>query len=149
LAGGSGNFAIKIIDMKKVFAFAFFATSFFPCFSQVPYHVVFDVTSKDTMTHKMIIRWLKEVSANKDAKMEVVFYGQSLDMITNGNSVVTNDVKMLASNPNISFKVCAIAMKNNNVTKEQLIPGVMIVPDGIYELVVKQKQGWGYIKAAR
>jgi uncharacterized protein len=140
----------KSFAMKKAFIVAVTLVSFFQCFSQVPYNVVFDVTSKDTMTHKMVIRWLKEITDSRpDAKLEVVFYAQSLDMITNGNSVVANDVKMFAARPNVSFRVCEIAMKNNGVTKDQLISGVTTVPDGIYELVVKQKQGWGYIKAAR
>ena len=49
-------------------------------------------------------------------------------------------------NPRVSFKVCEIAMKNQNVAKSQLLPTVMTVPDGIGEIVSKQNQGWGYIK---
>jgi intracellular sulfur oxidation DsrE/DsrF family protein len=37
-------------------------------------------------------------------------------------------------------------MEHNNVDSSQLIPGVGIVPDGIYEIVKKQREGWGYIK---
>jgi intracellular sulfur oxidation DsrE/DsrF family protein len=44
--------------------------------------------------------------------------------------------------------VCAIALKNNDLEKSQLLPGVQVVPDGIYELVSKQQQHWGYIKAS-
>ena len=33
--------------------------------------------------------------------------------------------------------------------KSQLLEGVGTVPDGIYEIISKQHQGWGYIKAAR
>jgi intracellular sulfur oxidation DsrE/DsrF family protein len=40
-----------------------------------------------------------------------------------------------------------VALKNNHVDKSQLLPGVETVPDGIYEIISKQKQGWGYIKA--
>jgi intracellular sulfur oxidation DsrE/DsrF family protein len=40
-------------------------------------------------------------------------------------------------------------MKNNNVTADQLLPGIHVVPDGIYEIITKQREGWGYIKAAR
>ena len=40
-------------------------------------------------------------------------------------------------------------MKRNNIDKSQLIPGVEIVPDGIYEIILKQREGWGYIKVAR
>ena len=50
-------------------------------------------------------------------------------------------------NPNVSFKVCEIAMKNQKVEKSQLLPNVGTVPDGIGEIVAKQTHGWGYIKA--
>jgi intracellular sulfur oxidation DsrE/DsrF family protein len=48
--------------------------------------------------------------------------------------------------PNVTFKVCAIALKNNSVDKSQLMPQVQVVPDAIRELVEKQQEGWGYIK---
>jgi uncharacterized protein len=113
------------------------------------YKVVFDVTSKDTNDHKAVIRWLNEITqSTPDAQLEVVFYAQSLGMVTNGKSTVADAVTNFAKNKNISFKVCAIAMKNQNVDKSQLLPGVGIVPDGIYEIISKQKQGWGYIKAS-
>jgi intracellular sulfur oxidation DsrE/DsrF family protein len=37
-------------------------------------------------------------------------------------------------------------MKNQGITESQLISGVGMVPDGIYELISKQREGWGYIK---
>lgn len=40
-----------------------------------------------------------------------------------------------------TFKVCAVALKNQNVDKSQLMPGIEIVPDGIYEIISKQKEG--------
>ena len=42
-------------------------------------------------------------------------------------------------NPNLAFRVCAIALRNNSVDKSQLLPGVETVPDGIYEIVLKQR----------
>jgi intracellular sulfur oxidation DsrE/DsrF family protein len=39
-------------------------------------------------------------------------------------------------------------MKRMNVDKSQLIPGVEVVPDGIYEIISKQRENWGYIKVA-
>jgi uncharacterized protein len=124
------------------------------CFSsllqaQKDYKVVFDLTSRDSVDHKNIIRWLNEITAAEpNANLEVVLYGKSLDMVTKDKSVVSNAVQQLASKPNVAFKVCAIAMKNNNVDKSQLIQGVQVVPDGIYEIIAKQKEGWGYIKAS-
>jgi hypothetical protein len=39
-------------------------------------------------------------------------------------------------------------MKSQKVDVSQLLPGVQTVPDGIYEIITKQKEGWGYIKAS-
>lgn len=114
------------------------------------YRVVFDVTSKDSMVHKAVIRWINEISVpNPDAKLEVVFYSQSLDMITKNKSAVAADVMRLAQNKNIIFRVCEMAMKSHHIEKADLIPGVGTVPDGIYELITRQREGWGYIKASQ
>jgi intracellular sulfur oxidation DsrE/DsrF family protein len=113
------------------------------------YKVVFDLTSKDTADHKAVIRWLNGISqSNADARLEVVFYGQSLGMVTKDKSTVAEDIKKLTANKNISFKVCEAAMKRQNIDKSQLLPGIETVPDGIYEIMLKQNEGWGYIKAA-
>ena len=115
-----------------------------------PYKVVFDVTTKDTIVHQMVIRWVKEIlSTSPTANVEIVFYAKSLDMITKDKSVVADDVIQLAANKNVSFKVCEVAMKNNMVEKNQLLKGVETVPDGIYEIISRQHDGWGYIKATR
>ena len=134
---------------KSIFIIALVFLSSHFLMGQTPdYKVVFDITSKDTSDHKAVIRWLTEISnSTPDAQLEVVFYAQSLGMVTKDKSAVADAVTGLAKNKNISFKVCAIAMKNQNVEKSQLLPGVEIVPDGIYEIISKQKQGWGYIKA--
>ena len=145
-------FTTKIFIMKKnIFIMGLLLLSFFSLHAQAPdYKVVFDLTSNDTMNHKAVIRWLNEISkSNPDAKMEVVFYGQSLDMVEKNKSIVADDVTKFAAGKNISFKVCEIAMKNHHVDKADLLPGVEIVPDGIYEIITKQREGWGYIKASR
>lgn len=112
-----------------------------------PYRVVFDLTSRDTLEQKAVLRWLKEVgSSSPSAQMEVVMYGKGFELVMPERSAFVNDVKEAMKNPNVSFKVCAIALKNNNIDKSQLLPGVQTVPDGIYELVSKQQDHWGYIK---
>ena len=114
------------------------------------YKVVFDLTSRDTVDQKNMIRWLKEISeSNPDAKLEVVMYAKGLELAVKDKSLVADDVTRLATNKNITFSVCAVAMKNNNITADQLLPGILVVPDGIYEIITKQWEGWGYIKAAR
>jgi intracellular sulfur oxidation DsrE/DsrF family protein len=112
-----------------------------------PYRVVFDLTSRDSLEQKAVLRWIKEVgTASPDAQMEVVMYAKGFDLVMPERSAYIADVKEAMKNPNVAFKVCAIALKNNNVDKSQLLPGVQTVPDGIHELVMKQQDHWGYIK---
>ncbi len=112
-----------------------------------PYRVVFDLTSRDTLEQKAVLRWLREVGASSpDAQMEVVMYGKGFELVMPERSAYLADVKEAMKNPNIMFKVCAIALRNNSIDKSQLLPGVQTVPDGIYELVLKQQDHWGYIK---
>jgi intracellular sulfur oxidation DsrE/DsrF family protein len=111
------------------------------------YKVVFDLTSKDSLDQQAVMRWVKEIrGANPDAQVEVVMYGKGFNLVMPEKSSMSSDVKAALANPNTKFAVCAVAMKNNNVTMNQLFPGVKTVPDGIYELITKQREGWGYIK---
>ena len=117
---------------------------------QSDYKVVFDLTSRDTLDQKNLVRWLTEISnVNPEAKMEVVMYSKGLELVVKDKSCVAEEINRLSANKNISFKVCALAMKNNNISRDQFLAGVEIVPDGIYEIISRQKEGWGYIKAAR
>jgi uncharacterized protein len=117
---------------------------------KAPYNVVIDITSKDTVVHQMVVNWVKEITtADPNANVEVVFYGKSLDMITRDNSKVAAEVTKYAGSKKVAFKVCQVAMKKNGIETSQLLPGVQTVPDGIYEIISRQHDGWGYIKAGR
>jgi len=124
-----------------------FSTQF--AFSQKDYKVVFDLTSGDTLSQQTAIRWVNEiVKAEPTAQVEVVMFGKGLPLAVKDKSAVATDVTTLATNKNVAFKVCAVAMANQKIDKAQLLPGVQTVPDGIYEIVSKQQQGWGYIKVS-
>lgn len=113
------------------------------------YKVVFDMTSKDSVNQQSLIRQLDLISkSNANAKLEVVIYGQGLNLVVKGKTMQEPAINQLLAGKQISFKVCEMTMKRNNVEKAQLIPGVEIVPDGIYEIFSKQREGWGYIKVA-
>ena len=112
-----------------------------------PYRVVFDLTSRDSLEQKAVLRWIHEVgTASPNADMEVVMYGKGFELVMPDKSAFVADVKEAMKNPHVAFKVCAIALRNNNVDKSQLLPGVQTVPDGIREIVSKQQEHWGYIK---
>ena len=112
-----------------------------------PVKIVFDVTSKDTLTHQAVLRHVSGMAeAYPDALLEVVIYGGAWPMVVAGKSTRVNEVAKLADQKNISFKICAITMDRFNIEDNELVKGVEVVPDGIIEIVTLQNEGWGYIK---
>jgi intracellular sulfur oxidation DsrE/DsrF family protein len=117
---------------------------------KAPYRVVIDVTSSDTVVHQMVARWLAGITTTTpDAQVEVVFFGGSLDMVTQGRSVVSKDLAAYANDDRVHLVACEGTLKRKQVSKDQLLQGVGTVPDGLYQLVQRQYEGWAYIKAAR
>jgi intracellular sulfur oxidation DsrE/DsrF family protein len=115
-----------------------------------PYKVVFDITSSDTAAQKAVIRQMRGISQSRpDAQLEVAIYGEALPMVMKERSILADAIQELSSSKKASFKVCAATMKRNNIDKSQLIAGVDVVPDAIFEIVTKQHEGWGYIKVAQ
>lgn len=134
--------------IKCLLAFVFITTGLL-CAQQTDYRVVFDMSTRDSISQQAVIREVALITReNPAAKLEVVVYGQALNMLTKAKSNQADDIQHLAANPNISFKVCAFTLKRYNVTEADLLPGVQVVPDGIYEIITKQREGWGYIKVA-
>jgi len=129
-----------------IFCLLLFACSL--TFAQAtPYKVVFDLTSRDSLEQLSVMRWVKEISAAKPAaKLEIVMYGKGFELVMPAKSTMLPAVKEAMKNPNVSFTVCETAMKNNKISRDQLLSGINTVPDGIYEIISKQREGWGYIK---
>jgi intracellular sulfur oxidation DsrE/DsrF family protein len=136
--------------MKKIVSstVAFFLCSF-ALLAQKDYKVVFDLTSGDSLSQQTAIRWVNEVlKAEPTSQVEVVMFGKGTPLAVKDKSAVADAVASLANNKNVAFKICAVAMQNQKIDKSQLLPGIQTVPDGIYEIVSKQREGWGYIKVA-
>ncbi|WP_242086419.1 DsrE family protein [Aestuariivivens sediminis] len=115
-----------------------------------PVKIVFDVTSNNTKVHESAIRHVKAMSnAYPDSKFEVVMYSGAMDMVLKDKSTVGDDLEMLAKMDNIDFVICEGTMKRHDVDSTQLLSGVKSVPDGILEIIQKQKEGWGYIKESQ
>lgn len=113
-----------------------------------PYKVVFDLTTDDPQDQAAVLRWIGEVAAvNPENEIEVVMYGRGLGLVVSGRSTLADDVKQATGRPHVSLRVCEIALRNQKIDRSQLLPNVSTVPDGIGEIVEKQRDGWGYIKA--
>lgn len=133
--------------MNKLLILLLIAVPAFGFGQKKPVRIVFDVTSKDPETHQAVLRHVSGMAkAYPDANLEVVVYGGALPLLVKDKSSSAGTVEELALKKNVSFKVCAQTMQRDGVDQSQLINGVEVVPDGIMEIVIKQADGWGYIK---
>jgi uncharacterized protein len=117
---------------------------------QKPVRIVFDVSSGDTLVHQAAMRHVSLMAKNyNDSQFEVVVYGNALPMVVTGKSTVGKQIQSLAANQNVTFRVCELTMKREQVDRSQIIQNVSPVPDAIIEIVTRQGEGWGYIKEAQ
>ena len=135
--------------MKKYFVLMLLGLSAIAYGQNKPVKIVFDVTSKDTLTHQAVLRHVNGMATSyPNSNFEVVVYGAAVSMFVKDQSTVSKDIETACTKKNVSFVACEQAMQRHNIDKSQLLPGVATVPDGILEIVMKQGEGWGYIKEA-
>ncbi len=134
--------------LRRIF-FAFVITAGFGnLFAQDhPYRVVFDLTSPDSLDQRAVMRWVKEItSAHPEAQLEIVMYGKGFELVMPEKSKFLGQVQDAMKNPRVSFNVCQVALKNTNTDRSRILKEAGTVPDGIYEIISRQSEGWGYIK---
>jgi len=114
-----------------------------------PIKVVFDVTSSNPDVHRAAAKHLRLMAeAYPESEFELVIYSGAFKMVDKKSSVAGETLSAVVNRDNVDIVICQQTMKRHKMTMDDLIPGVGSVPDGIYEIIMKQKQGWGYIKEA-
>lgn len=114
----------------------------------VPEHkIIFQLTSGDTTAHKQLMKQFSNIlSVSPTTKIEVVCHGGGLDMLVSGKTIVEDKIKALAEK-GVIFNACEFSIKERKVDRSKIISSSGFVPAGIVEIVIKQEQGWSYIKA--
>lgn len=109
--------------------------------------IIMQLTSADTVVHKMLIKQIKNIlSVAPDTKIEVVCHGPGLNFLIAEKTIVFSQITEIQA-LGVDFAACQFSMKERNVSDEQLINSARKVEAGIIEIVDKQNLGWAYIKA--
>lgn len=136
--------------MKSTLIFLVMMVSGLALAQSEPIKVVFDVTSSNPDVHRTAAKHLRLMAeAYPQSEFELVIYSGAYKMVDRKSSVAGETLSQIVNKDNVDIVICEQTMKRHKMTMEDLIPGVGSVPDGIYEIVMKQKQGWGYIKEAQ
>ena len=83
---------------------------------------------------------------NNAVDVELVCHGKSLPFVLNEVDKWTEILHHLLSNA-VEIVACENMLKANRKSANDLFTGIKTVPAGIAEIVIKQQEGWSYIKA--
>jgi intracellular sulfur oxidation DsrE/DsrF family protein len=111
------------------------------------HNVVMQLNSADTAVWSGMlgnIRNFQKVWPGNVA-IEVVVHGKALNFLVASKSHLVPDVEAMTK-LGVVFNACENTMNKYGIKKEMLIPSVSSVPSGVAELVLKQEEGWSYLK---
>lgn len=114
------------------------------------HRVVFAVTSADETDWKLMLGNIRNLLVGlppDSTEVEVVAFGPGLALVRKPSSA-SDEIEALETR-HVRFVACENSMRMQHVTAADLVQGVQRVPSGVVELVLKQEQGWSYIKAGR
>jgi uncharacterized protein len=112
------------------------------------HHVVFQLTEPEGPAWSTLATHINNMrnafAQDGGAQVEVVFYGQGLNMLRKTNTAYEQRLKQLADE-GVTLAACQNAMRVMNVKTEDLFPFASQVDSGIAEIVRRQEAGWAYI----
>jgi len=109
--------------------------------------VVIQVSDADPGKWSLALNNAKNIQTDLGAAnvdIEVVAYGPGIDMLKL-DSAVGGRVDE-ASKAGVKVIACENTMRNQKLTKADMLNGIGYVPAGVVELMSRQQQGWAYIR---
>ena len=114
----------------------------------VKHHVVIQVSNNDTAAWKGLmnnIKHLKEIWGDS-VQIEVVAHGPGIELLV---AAKTTQQKKISDykKTGVVFAACENTMRQRNISKADMIPEADFVPSGVGEVIMKEENGWSYLKS--
>jgi intracellular sulfur oxidation DsrE/DsrF family protein len=109
--------------------------------------IVIQVSDGEPTKWNLALNNVKNVQEDLGAKnvdIEIVAYGPGLGMLKVDSVVANKIADALASG--VSVIACENTMKNQKLTRDDMLPKIGYVPAGVVQLMKRQQQGWAYIR---
>jgi len=111
------------------------------------HRIIMQLSSNDTLVWKGLMNNLKHLKAGwgDSVQIEVVTHGPGIEMLMTAKTTQQKKIAEFKA-MGIVFVGCENTLKEKNIPKEALIPEAGTVRMGVGEIIMKQEQGWSYIK---
>jgi len=126
----------------------FFSGSLFAQTSEenVEHKLVIQMTNSDTLSQYGLMKNLANLTSGwPELQIEVVCHGPGLKLLHVKKSQYIKQVEEFIAK-GVDFVACQNTMKSKNVPDKMILAAARRVEMGIKEIVLKQEEGWSYIK---
>jgi intracellular sulfur oxidation DsrE/DsrF family protein len=112
------------------------------------HNIVVQLNTADTASWSSVIGNIKNIQKAwpNNLNVEVVVHGKAIDFLVKDKTYFTQEIQLLASQ-GIKFNACQNTMRKHSISPEMLLKIAGIVPSGVVEIVMKQEDGWSYLKS--
>jgi intracellular sulfur oxidation DsrE/DsrF family protein len=113
----------------------------------VQHRVVIQLTSNDTMVWKGLMNNIKNLKNGwgDSVSIEVVAHGSGIEFLVIGKTTQQERIDYFKSK-GVVFVGCENTIAERKIPKENIIPEAGFVKSGVGEVILKQEQGWSYLK---
>ena len=110
------------------------------------YKVVIQLSSNELLVQKATISQLNNIlNALTSVSIELVMNGPGIDLILKDASLA-NTLEQL-NEKGIQFMVCKNSLNHKNMDHHSILAFCNVIPSALAHLIVRQHEGWSYIKA--
>lgn len=110
------------------------------------YKVVIQLSANELLVQKATVSQLNNIlNALQSVSVELVMHGPGIDLILK-DATLKNTLEQL-NEKGIQFLVCKNTLNQKNLDHTSLLPFCQIVRSALAHIIVRQHEGWSYIRA--
>lgn len=137
--------------IRPIFLLFTMVFSFHFCDAQTEikeHNIVIQLNTADTSAWSSTIGNIKNIQKiwPNHLQIEVVVHGKAIDLLVKDKTYFANEIAILTKD-GIVFSACENTMRKHKIVKADLLMEANTVPSGVVEVILKQEQGWRYLKA--
>jgi len=137
--------------IRPIFLLFTMVFSFQFCYAQTEikeHNIVIQLNTADTSAWSSTIGNIKNIQKiwPNHLQIEVVVHGKAIDLLVKDKTYFANEIASLTKE-DIVFSACENTMRKHKIVKADLLSEANTVPSGVVEVILKQEQGWRYLKA--
>ena len=118
-----------------------------PTANLVKHRVVIQFSSPDTLAWVGLMKNIEHLKTGwgDSVQVEVVVHGPGIDLLVTAKTTQQKNIAAFKK-MGVVFVACENTLRGRNIPKDAIIPEAGFVPMGVGELILKQEQGWSYLK---